>query len=216
MDELIPRALPALLAGAIALLALRPGASLAPWFGEAVPSGRWLRNAVLLAALGLALALCLTLARTPGLLVALWESEAARGPFLGNLLGSGLPLLVFVNFFAAMLWALSERRRPGRGAVPALLLDLARRVALFALATTAYLAGPPLLSGSASGFGEAGEALLRAAGFGDLSGTYLGAALLAPLPLWAAAAARILRRDGRIAVAGALTAFGLLLALPGR
>lgn len=215
MDDLLLRALPALLAAPLALLALRPGASLAPWFGEAVPSGRWLRNAVLLAALGLALALCLTLARTPGLLAALWDSGAARGPFLGSVLGSGLPLLVAVNFFAAMLWALSERRRPGRAPAPALLLDLARRVGLFAAATILYLAGPPLLSGSAAGFAEAGEALLRAAGFRDLSGTFLGAALLAPLPLWAAAAARLLRRDGRWPVAGGLAAFGLLLAVLG-
>lgn len=209
------RVVPALLAGLLVWLPLRRGASMERWFGEGVSGGRWLLHVALTAALGLAVALCLYLARTPGLLAALWESDLARGPFLSNLLGSGLPLLVVVNFFAAMLWALSHRARPGRGAVPALLLDLGRRVAVFALATALYLAGPKLMGGSAAGFGDAGEALLRAPGFRDLTGVYLLGALLAPLPLWASALGSAARGNGAAAVSGGVAALAILLALVG-
>jgi hypothetical protein len=172
------------------------------WFGDGVPGGRFVRNIALFSLASLGVLLAIYLARVPGLWGALVESAAAREPFLRQVLSGGLPVVLAVNFFGFMAFAVATRGAAarGQGAARLLLRDVGLRVALFVGLTGLYFLASAALWGSFGGDPMAalralGPTLLLAATFGDLTGVYLYAAALASFPLFVAGAIEAMQRS---------------------
>lgn len=177
------------------------------WFGDGVSGGRFVRHVAVFSVASLGLLLAIYLARVPGLWAALAESGAARGPFLRQVLTGGLPVVLVVNFFGFMAFAIAARGAAvdgrgtdDRGALRLLARDVGLRVLLFAGLTAAYFVASAALWGSFGGdVGAAlralGPTLLLAATFGDLTGVYLYAAALASFPLFVAGAIEAMQRS---------------------
>ncbi|MCC5988613.1 MAG: hypothetical protein JJT95_13095 [Pararhodobacter sp.] len=170
-------------------------------FDIRLPFTRFARNVVLLSLAGLAPALGLYVALTPGFAAHLIGADAALARLLRQVLSNGLPVVFVVNALSFILFAQLRRRDGGREIRPAaaLVLDLAARTVLFLVLHAAIYAGSAILFDS---FGAdpmqalrvVGPTLVQAAGFGNLSGVYLYATLVSALPLHMALAEMLLRR----------------------
>ncbi|MCC5985627.1 MAG: hypothetical protein JJU42_14815 [Rhodobacteraceae bacterium] len=137
--------------------------------------------------------LALYVGQVPGMAAHVLSGGAASARFLRQVLTNGVPV-VFVLTWATALMLAGPRAR-GRSLRTVLALDAALRLALFAGGHAAVFAGSALVFGSFGGdpaqaLRVLGPTLGAAAGFGNLAGVYLYAALLAALPLQVA----VLRR----------------------
>lgn len=169
-------------------------------FHTRLPAARFARNTVLLSLAGLVPALGLYISLTPGFWGHLAGAPGALGPFLRQLLTTGLPVVLAVNGVALLLFA---RVRAGLlRPVAALGLDCAGRPGLFAVLQGAIFVASALLVGAFGGdagqaLGVLGPTLARAAGFGNLAGVYIYATLVSALPLHMALLARAFEDRGR-------------------
>ena len=182
-------------------------------FAPGLGPARFWRNVAVLSLAGLLPALWLFVARTPGFAAHLAQGDGALGPFLRQVLTTGLPVVLAVN---AVTMALYARLRAGAmGPVAAVALDFAGRVGLFTVLQGALFAGSAVVFGAfggdpAQGLAVLGPTLERAAVFGNLAGVYFYATALGALPLHLAVAAEAL---GTGRPAGALGGALLLFAL---
>ena len=184
-------------------------------FHTGLPAARFARNTVLLSLAGLLPALWLYISLTPGFWAHLAGAQGARGPFLRQILTSGLPVVVAVNGVALVLYA---RVRAGRlRPLAALGLDCAARLGLFAALNGAIFVASAWTFGAfgsdpAQALAVLGPTLARAPGFGNLAGVHIFATLVSALPLHMAVVARLVEARGRPAppaVALACAALGI-------
>lgn len=179
-------------------------------FAPGLPAGRFARNLLLLSLAGLLPTVALYVALSPGMAAHLLAGGAAGGRFLRQVLTNGLPVVFAVNAASLLFYASLRSGRSGPGRIVA--LDLLARVGLFLALHALVFAGSALAFGSFGGdpvqaLRVVAPTLMQAAAFGNLSGAYLYATVIAALPLHIAALARWL---GRPAGLGAGLALGLL------
>jgi hypothetical protein len=139
---------------------------------------------------GLAGALALYVALTPGFATSLLGGGPAAGYLLRQIVFNGLPVVFAVNL--AGLWLYARVARGAGRPWGALALDAVVRAVLFIGLHAAIYAGAARAFGSFGG--DAGQAvrvvgptLAAAASFGNLSGVYLYATAVSAFPLFAAA-----------------------------
>lgn len=178
-------------------------------FGMGPSVGMFWRNVGLLSVAGLVPALWVFVARTPGFAGHLAQADGALGPFLRQVLTTGLPVVLAVNAAAMAVYA---RLRASALTPPmALALDTAARIGLFAALQGALFAGSAVAFGAfggdpAQGLAVLGPTLAQGAGFGNLAGAYFYAAALSALPLHLAVVTASTGRLTRPAALGAALA----------
>jgi hypothetical protein len=141
---------------------------------------------------GIAGALALYVALTPGFTTSLFGGGSAAGYLLRQIVFNGLPVVFAVNL--AGLWLYARVARGAGRPWAALGLDAGLRAVLFIGLHAAIYAGAARAFGSFGGdaaqaVGVVGPTLAAAASFGNLSGVYLYATAVSAFPLFAAAVA---------------------------
>ena len=189
------------------------------YFALDMPAAQFVRNTLIISAIGLVPSLFLYVALTPGFASHLAGGGPALERFVRQIMTNGFPVVFVVNYTGFFLFAWMVARRPdGQVRVLILLIDLPLRVALFiALHAIIYTI-------SADWFGSFGGSrltalrvvaptLARSALFENLSGVYLYATLVSALPLYVAVLRsfdrpRLFRRLPRM-IGAVLTAIAL-------
>lgn len=163
--------------------------------------GRFALRVLALSVATLLPVLALYLAQVPGMAAHVLGGGTASARFLRQVLTNGVPVIFVLTWATALVLA---RARAG-GVLATLVLDATLRLALFAGGHAAVFAGSALVFGAFGG--DPAQALRvvaptlgAAAGFGNLAGVYLYAALLAALPLHIT----LLRRHWPAPAAGAI------------
>ncbi len=161
-------------------------------FGALSPvqsAGRFALRVLLLSVAALVPVLALYLAQVPGMATHVLGGGPASTRFLRQVLSNGVPVVFAMNWAALMLLHPARASRPD---LPRLLLaDATVRLGLFAGLHVAVFAASAVAFGSFGGdpvqaLRVVAPTLGAAAGFGNLSGVYLYAGVLAALPLHAA------------------------------
>ncbi len=155
-------------------------------FAVDLPVSVFARNVVLLSLAGLAPVLALYVALAPGLGQHLWGAGPAQARFARQIVTNGLPVVFAVNALGLLLFA--QLRALHLAPLRALALDIPARIGAFVALHLAIYPASALLFGSFGGDpGQAlrvvGPTLAQSAGFVNLSGVYLYAALVSALPL---------------------------------